>query len=375
MKVYFKILGCERRSLEAERLKKFFISNGCELIFDPSGADVIIYSSCGFDGVKEDASLIDIKYLNQFSKSKLIIVGCLPAINKERLKEIFDGPVFTPENIDDLQSIFPEFNVKLNEIKYFNTFTYHINGKIIPSIERASSPLNVKNLYHICISRGCDRRCTYCGEWPAWGSYKSKPVKQCINEFKEGLSAGFHEFNILADSIGPYGIDINYSLPQLLSDFIKNKGNYSIHLSEYNLLWIHKQINQLIPLLATKRIKSILCAIQSGSDRILGLMQRGYSSGEAISDLLRLKQAYSEIALHTQIIIGFPTENEKDFQQTLDTIEKIKFASISLYSFNAKPGTPAYEINSKVSEDVKKQRAQSVLDLCNRINTLVYYYG
>ncbi len=374
MNVYFKILGCERRSLEAERIKKYFKLNGHRLVFKPDNADFIIYNSCAFDGVKEDQTVCEIEELKKFTKAKLIVIGCLPGVNPERFKKIHNGYFFAPNNLDYIDEIFPDSKLKLKDIEYFNTFTYNINGKVIPSTERASSPLQTKNLFNICISRGCDKQCSYCGEWRAWGLYVSKTPEQCLKEFRKGLKEGFQEFNILADSIGPYGTDIGFSLPKLLRLFLTIKGNYFFHLTEYNPLWIHKNIEDLVPIFQSGKIKSILVAIQSGSDRILELMNRGYKSGLIKKDLIRLKKAAPDLDMHTHAIVGFPSETEKNFKQTLNFLKEVKFKSVTLYTFHPKPGTPAAEFKEFISDGVKKKRAEKALKLLEEINSISYYY-
>lgn len=370
-----KIIGCERRSLEAERIKKYLQVNNVELVLDPTEADYIIYTTCGFDGIKEDQTVDDILELQKnYPHTKLIIMGCLPGINPERLKSIFDGESFSPANLEHIEEIFPEFKTKLADIEEFNLFTYNINGKVITSQNKKSSPLNIKGLYNVIIAKGCDRQCTYCGEWRAWGQYKSKPPERCIKEFKKGVEQGFKHINILADSIGPYGIDIDYNFPELLSEFLNIEGDFSIHLTEYSPLWIHKHIEELIPLFKTQRIISILVAIQSGSNKILEKMDRGYEIEYVIQDLLKLKKIAPELEFHTQVVVGFPFETEEDFELTLYALEIIKFKSVSLYLFDAKPGTPAAEFGDKISLEIKKDRAKKAIKRLDKIGTICYYY-
>jgi tRNA A37 methylthiotransferase MiaB len=211
-------------------------------------------------------------------------------------------------------------------------------------------------LYHIRVSWGCIGNCSFCITKKAIGSFKSKPFEECIQEFKRGLKAGYRDFIICSDDPGAYGVDIDSSFPKLLDEMTDIEGNYNLMITGLSPVMLMKYLDEMEEILKKKKITAILFPIQSGSSRILKLMNR-YSDVDKMKEaFLRLKKSFPGLILETQIILGFPTETFEDFKQSLNFVKECNFYSGYLYKFSCRPGTDAEKIEPKVSDEEMSKR-------------------
>lgn len=380
--------ACERRYLDAQRFYNYFIANGQIIVDKPDKADIIILITCGCMNWKSDCSFELIKKYSKFS-SKLIVAGCVPLIDEDRLSEIHKGITIVTKDLDKnpekIDGVFPENKIKFNEIPDANlVFNATKNSFIYTLLELLKKIKNftvfydkISSLYLkkiigkniliyesskktktalLRISWGCNSNCSYCAIKKSIGPHKSKSIEICIDEFKKGLNNGFKRFIIEADNPGLYGIDTGSSLPELLDEITKIPGDYQILINNISPVYLLKYEKDLGMILGRKKIILILTPIQSGSERILKLMQR-YSNIEiSKKNLMWIKKTFPHLALFTHVIIGFPTETLQDFYQSLNFIKDIKFDSVFFYAFSQKKGTKSDSLEPKVAaEEIYKR--------------------
>ena len=202
----------------------------------------------------------------------------------------------------------------------------------------------------IRISWGCLGNCSYCKINKAIGTLKSKPIDECLKELKNGLDQGYKNFLRTADDAGAYGLDINSSFPKLLEKIVNFDDNFTIGIESLKPIWIVKYSEVLKKIFSTGKIEYIDCSVQSGSNRILKLMNRCQEIEKTMESILDFKKENQNLLLTTEVIIGFPSETEKDFQQTLSFIKKINFNTVFLFQFECKSGTVAEKIEPKVPD-------------------------
>ena len=210
--------------------------------------------------------------------------------------------------------------------------------------------------YLIRVSQGCSNNCAYCGTKRAVGNHKSKPLDECVKEFKIGLNKDFTNFVLTADDTGAYGIDINSSLPELLDKLTKINGCYSIDIRALNPNWIVKYIDELEPILNRGKIKIMSIPVQSGSDRILKKMHRLSNSKKIKEALIKIKKAYPKIALDTHVIVGFPGETMDELKESLELIKEVGFDFGSLIPLSIRPDTEIEKIKTKIPDPEIKNR-------------------
>jgi len=380
--------GCVERRLDLNKIRNYLIKNNYNLVDKPKDADIIILVTCAALNEVANSTLNIIKNFQKYD-AKLIIGGCLPDIEKKKLSRIFDGETLTTKEIDQkIEKLFPPINnVRYCEIgdsnsvlgvtsknepnKFFNkNFEKSSNKKGIRFIIRNYFLKNLfgeksitykyqtekNNLYHIRISWGCVGNCAFCITKKAIGPFKSKPFEECMQEFKKGLKDGYSEFIICSDDPGAYGVDIKNSFPNLLNEMTNVEGNYNLMITSLSPALLINYIDDFEEILKKKKITAIFFPIQSGSSRILKLMNR-YSDIDKMKEaFLRLKKSFPDLILETQVILGFPTETFEDFKETLNFIKECNFYSGYIYKFSCRPGTEAEKIEPKISDEEMSKR-------------------
>lgn len=397
------------RGLDTKKISTYFKKNNFKIVNDPKYADYIIFMTCAFLNTTTMSSLKKIKELKKY-KAELILAGCLPDIHGDKLKEVFNGKTIPTINIDKIDSIFKENKTKFNTIhdehyvwqnfnpfgvssspiklynksiiikKFHKIFQRYILEKLMGNIYPFFYLYSAKNrrfqnpsIYQLTISRGCIHNCSYCVINKAVGHLKSKPISQCVKEFKEGLVKGHKQFHLLADDIGPYGVDIKKNLPELLDELTKIEGDYEISLRNTHPAWIIKYLDNIVTILKRGKIKGILISIQCGSNRILKLMRRSYTKDAVIDAAIQINKAEPDLKLGTELIIGFPSETREEFKETLELFDRINIDNGMIASFSPVEGTDASTIEPKISKREIRKRMKIILKYLRKSNYFAWY--
>jgi threonylcarbamoyladenosine tRNA methylthiotransferase CDKAL1 len=329
------------------KLKEYFKLNGAIIINNPKNADYVILSTCAFKEEEENYSLSRLRNLKKYN-GKLLVLGCLPDIAPTKFKEFAGTKNIAPRNLDQIDTFFSGNTIKYSDINDTNTIpkkiavsslstalqkfrddfdlssafrsriTRYLDKKI-----RLLLRLDAHNFY-LSTGRGCLGNCAYCAIRRSIGTLISQPIDGIIKQFHCGLEKGFKDFIMLGDDVGAYGIDQNQKFPELMSRLInelremtdktpenKRLANIKLHIQEIHPHWLIKYTQEMLDLVKSKKIKSILCPIESGNDRILGLMNRRYNVDEIAAFFREARSIYPDIQLTTHIMVGFPTETEK----------------------------------------------------------------
>lgn len=383
-KIFIFTNGCTRRKLDVQKLENYFRLNNCKITKKLKEADYIIFVSCAFIKQRIEESLQIIMKLKRYN-GELIIAGCLPEINRERLKEIFNGKIISTKYLDEIDKIFPEFEFRFSSIPDANLVSSSFSGisLILGTKKRKIFSQNCLNLmknifietikskfispkqfiYFLRIQGGCLGSCSYCSIRKAIGPLKSKPLEICIEEYNRMINNGYKNFVILGDDVGAYGLDIKTTFSELLWFLAKIDQNNTVawSIKELDPKWIVKYESELSKLVEQRKIKHMLCGIQSGSNRILQLMNRYHNSNNIIKILKRFGELNSDLKLLAQIIIGFPSETEKDFLATLTLLKKIKFNEVFMYPYSKNEKTPAANLRGEISDVIKRKRIKQAM--------------
>ena len=230
-------------------------------------------------------------------------------------------------------------------------------------LRQRRSGIAEESTYFIRIARGCAEECTYCAIRFATGLLRSKSPQDILTEFDAGLKQGYKRFELVADDIGPYGQDIGTDCVELLKCLFDRPQDFQLVLTDVNPRYMIRYKSRIIDLLRANRdrVQLLRVPIQSGSDRILELMRRKYTSAEVVDCLGCLRQAAAAIPLDTHVLIGFPGETDQDFQQTLDLLKAVRFDSIQVYRYADRPKTLASTMPDKVPEKTIDQRTRTLL--------------
>ena len=391
-KIFIYVEACETRLLDGTRLYKYFKENGYEIVYEPEDADIIIFITCSFGNILVDHQIVKIKEFQKYD-SELIISGCLPAVKKEELAKIFDGKVLITKDIEKIDDLFPDNKIKFNEIddanvplelifgsrefyrnklieniktkmrkikgiekfylKTYKKFWIHIYNNLFDWVPIISRFYIFEPYFVVRISRGCFKKqpcSSYLDVSKAVGPLKSKSIDQCVKEFKKGLKEGYKLFIINGDDPGAYGLDINSNYPELIKKIQEIPGDYEIEIENLTQYWLVKYIDELEEIVKKQKISRIGVLIESGSSRIVELMGRYSDIQKTKEALLRLKKADPKLKLFTHFVVGFPTETEEEFQETLDLIRDVGFDTGYIYKISYEFKTDVDHLEPKISE-------------------------
>jgi threonylcarbamoyladenosine tRNA methylthiotransferase MtaB len=348
---------------------------------DSQNADIVVFWACGLTEPRQKDSLDIIKRIqaNMDPTAKFIVWGCLPKINPQALRAVYDGPLIgsldkkffegIPETVivplDDIERAAAE-NDLISRDRSEDSGQKHI-GRLTSTVllykqgkDKVSAHIKKSSkLFYISVATGCTGHCTYCSERPVYGKVKSRPMDEIISEFKEGLKQGYNRFSLIATDLGSYGIDIDCNLHELLGKMIKieNKKNYKIILNQVGFLQLKKISSDMEEIFASGKIEKLDCPVQCGSNRILKLMGRRHTAEEWREYMLGVNKKFPKIQLSTQFMVGFPTETDEDFKATLQLLDRpLVLDSIYVFKFSGRPAVGASKISGQVPEETKELR-------------------
>ena len=206
------------------------------------------------------------------------------------------------------------------------------------------------------VSTGCLSSCSYCGVRYSRGRLRSKPVYRITEEFKEGLKKNFRKFTLIGTDLGAYGRDQGTNLVYLLKALFENEGDYKLRLPNINPKFLIEMIPELRELFRSGKIEVIGAGVQSGSNRLLRLMNRGYRIEDYKEAMSILKTEFPALRIRTNIIVGFPTETEEDFQETLGLLNEVNFTFADIHRYSPRSKTKAETMPEQIPQEVIEDR-------------------
>jgi MiaB-like tRNA modifying enzyme len=352
MKAFVEGFGCSLNKSDTEQVAGFLESSGFTLVNNPKKASLLILNTCAVKEQTETKMLRRIKELHTIaakSNAILVVFGCLPKINPNAVKAISKEIVQIGPSLESLAS-FLELPLQ----------------KFSPELEeRKASP--IVSISPIC--RGCLGNCSYCSVKNARGSLKSYSIPALNKKFKQALKQGSKEFWLTAQDCGCYGFDLGTNLPELLKELLKNKGEFRIRIGMLNPAHLKEFVPAYLAFFKDPRLfRFFHLPVQSGSNKILGKMNRKYSREDFLEIVKKTRFLYPNASIATDVIVGFPGETEADFRQTISLLKQAKPDVVNISRFGARPNTLALKMAGQLHGRVKKDRSRIVTKLCKEIS-------
>jgi threonylcarbamoyladenosine tRNA methylthiotransferase CDKAL1 len=361
-------------------LKRWYRGNEWKVGKDPKRADYIIVATCGFSKTEEDTEIAAIeRLLNEKKKDcELIITGCLPQINKERVREVFDGKCVKIVDMQTFNSIMnfdkkieafdnhfvseEEYDTDPEIYKYFKARKRFEKFSFLPLVRVPKILYTVpsEKWFLIRCAMGCTGNCTYCGIRHALGKIKSDPIQDILDQAKKAIVGGYEEISLTGEDQGGYGVDFKSDLSVLLTELINLPGKFKINLRYIDPFWLIRLKDKLLPIFQTGRVTAFCTPAQSGSNRILKAMNRRYTFEELKSTVNHMVHNSKLGLISTNIIVGFPGETEEDFKESLRLIDEIDFGVYLAFKYQDRPGTRASELSDKVPDKVIQRRYDEI---------------
>lgn len=347
-------LGCSKNLVDSERLQKLFCKKGYECIVDAAEVegDTVVINTCGFIG---DAKEESVNTILQFAEAK----------TKGEIEKLYVMGCLSERYLDDLQKEIPEVD------KYYGKFDWSKMVEEMPEREhKASLQKNVKHYSYIKISEGCDRHCAYCAIPVMTGKHKSRTIEDIISEVKELVSEGVKEFQIIAQELTYYGVDLygKRRIADLISQMADVEGVEWIRLH-------YAYPNQFpMDLLDVMREKPNVCkyldiALQHISTSVLKRMRRDTTKEETMQLVTSLREKVPGITLRTTLMVGFPGETEEEFAELVDFVKWARFERMGAFAYSEEDGTySADHYKDDIPEEVKQQRLDKLMRVQQRIS-------
>jgi tRNA-2-methylthio-N6-dimethylallyladenosine synthase len=354
----FKIVtyGCQINQYESEKFREFLLGAGLIEVKDEKDADIVLLNSCAVREKSELKLISKVGYIRKlfykYGKPLSVVTGCVATVKEREIRRVGERSVaVVMKGTRSLEE-------RIKELKEFI------------GIENIKPYKETKGVFaYVPVIYGCNNFCTYCIVPFTKGRERSRTKEEVLLEVRSLVESGVKEIVLLGQNINHYGNDLGYErgFVEILEEVNKIKG-----LQRLRYLTPHPADFSLDDLKRMKKIEK-LCPhfhlpVQSGNNRILKLMKRGYTREQYLELISNVKELFPEASITTDIIVGFPTETEEEYNDTKSLVEMVRFDKIFLAKYSKRPGTVAARMDGQVEESVKKRRQNELLEIENKIS-------
>jgi MiaB-like tRNA modifying enzyme len=322
-RVYIETYGCRYNFGDTAKLQEILKHRDCTLVASDDHADAVIINTCTVIAATERRML---RRLSRFCDRELYVTGCMPMVQQDAIKAVCSPVIIPPNAIHQY---------------------YKRCGTVSPD------PVGI-----VQVAQGCSGHCTYCVTRIARGALKSYPVQEILSEMGAFIRQGAAEIQLTAQDVSAWGQDVGTSCSDLLNACADLSGNFYVRVGMMNPATILPILDDLVEAFAHENIfKFIHIPVQSGSDRILNAMGRGYSCDDFGQIVAAFRKKYPSLTLATDMIVGFPGEKEEDFLNSLALLDRIHPNKVNVTRFSKRPFT-AIADTKDLPDATKKDRSR-----------------
>ncbi len=361
-KVWIEAYGCSANMADSEMISGLLKEAGYEIATKKSEGALNLIVTCSVKDTTEHRMMSRIKNMTKSGKP-LIVAGCLPKADRTKVESATSSSasLLGPNCIDKAPDA-----VRLALL----------GGRLVAL---GDSPLDKVNIPRVRlnplisiveIASGCMSQCTFCQTKIAKGWLRSYRIGDIVRQIKSDIQSGCQEIWLSSTDNGCYGRDIDTNLVELLRACCSIEGSFKIRVGMMNPMYLPAILDKIVNLFyeSDKLFKFLHIPVQSGSDRILKKMKRGHTSKIFMDAVEAFRDKIPEMTISTDIIVGFPSETEDDFKETIDLIERSQPDIVNISRYAARPGTQAYEWKGiRVDSQVSKKRSEYLHTLTRRI--------
>jgi len=364
MKIAFHTLGCKVNTYETESISKIFIDNGYTRVKDNEFADVYVINTCTVTNQASSKSRKSIRKLIKMNPEAIIaVMGCYSQVSEEEVSAIEGVDIIIGtthrEHLYELVTRVKREREKISEVKDVSRYREFDKVNVTNFTENTRAFLKIQD--------GCNNFCTYCIIPFARGRVRSRQKEEVLNEANTLVNNGYKEIVLTGIHTGAYGVDLdNYSLFDLLKDLSKIKNLKRIRISSIE---INELTPEIIDLIANneKFARHLHIPLQSGSDEILAKMHRKYNKDQFLRMITHIRQKVENIAITTDVIVGFPSETDENFLEMKEFIEECSFSELHVFPFSKRNGTKAALIKDQINGIKKTIRVNELLELNDKL--------
>lgn len=360
VRVYVKGFGCSSSIADAEVLAGCLWRAGHTLVGDSGEAEVLVYNTCAVKGPTENRMISLLRRVSE--GQKLIVAGCLPLINFERLRRevSFDGVV---------GPAFGEGIVEVVGMVALGGQVVRLGGDLVrvPPVDLPRNRVNSR-IGIVPISYGCLGSCSYCCVRFARGKLRSYGVADVVGRVERDVADGVREIWLTSQDTAAYGVDLGTSLPELLKAVCAVEGEYFVRVGMMTVNNLLVFLDELLEAFRDRKVfKFLHLPVQSGDDQVLKGMNRFYSRDDFVGVVEGFRRVFPWSTVATDVIVGFPGESEEAFRRSCELVEEVEPDVVNVSKFFGRPGTAALDMELKVDGLVVKGRSRVLSGLVRRV--------
>ncbi len=352
MKVKGISLGCKVNTYEREYVLSSFKDHGYEIVDDK--ADICVINTCSVTNTSDAKSRKIInKVIRENPNACIAVMGCMIEANKDYTNDNVNIIIGNKDKNKVVDLVENYFKKKENIKKLYSDFDSNFEDMFITNMPGRTRAF-------VKIQDGCENFCSYCIIPYTRGKCRSKKKEIVLKEINTLVNNGYKEVVLTGIHTGHYGEDGEISFPMLLEEIVKIKGLERLRISSIEITELNDEFLSILknnPVI----VSHLHIPLQAGSDKILKLMNRKYDKEYFKNKIKEIRDIRKDISITTDIIVGFPGETEELFNETLDTVDKIRFTKIHVFPFSLRKGTKAEELPNHVDEVTKKRRVKILI--------------
>ncbi len=369
--IYLKTFGCQMNENDSEIIRGLLKQRGYAFVSEPEEADVILFNTCTIRDLADRKAYGTMGILGRLRRKNpdLVfgILGCMAESAGEKVRknqplvDLVAGPRDIPKIPDLLDMVIHEKRPQMAVGGADDVLSYELPKDRQDTVKA-----------WVTIMRGCNKLCSFCIVPSVRGREVSRTMDDVLQEIQELADKGYKEVNLLGQNVNSYGKDLGRSttFSKLLERVNQIAGIERIRFITSHPMDVRESLIEAMML--EKVCENIHFPIQSGSNRILKLMRRNYTKEKYFGIIDRLREKVPQITLSTDIIVGFPGENDEDFEQTCQAMEKMQYENAYIFKYSPRKNTLAATMPDQILESVKEERHQILNTIQNRITLAAY---
>ncbi|MEM9281597.1 MAG: tRNA (N6-isopentenyl adenosine(37)-C2)-methylthiotransferase MiaB [Verrucomicrobiota bacterium] len=380
-KVYFRTFGCQMNERDSEQVAQMFVEEGFTITPQPDDADVVLMNTCSVRDQAEQKAIGSMNHLGKHRKRNPNIIygymGCMAQSRGDELLkqsphvDLVAGTQKYHRVVEHVVNLMKAREaVQMDDLRFPIIDIEEEDGSQNTIQDHVAKKHGVSEF--VSIMQGCNMKCTFCIVPYTRGSERSRPIPEIVEECKRLVDEGVREVTLLGQIVNLYGrhefpkVDGKSPFVQLLEAVHEIDGIKRIRFTSPHPIGYKEDVIQAFTYLP-KLVDHVHFPMQSGSDRILKKMHRPYRAQRFIDICDRMKEARPNIAISTDIIVGFPGETEEDYLETRKAVEHVQFDQAYIFRYSQRKDTPAAGMEGQLPERIKEERNQDLLALVNEI--------
>ena len=344
-KIWVEAYGCSASFSDSEMISGLIVNGGHTLAENPDDSDLSVIVTCS---VKDATASKMIHRIKESNSKPLVVAGCLPKAEKDTVEKFAEnasllGPNSIGKTLQVIQST-------LDGKKLIALEDSDISKVGLPKI-RLNPAVGI-----VEIASGCMSECTFCQTKLSKGDLQSYRVGDIVRQVKTEISDGCSEVWLTSTDNGCYGFDIDSDLPELINSVVEIPDKFFVRVGMMNPMYMPRIRDNLLKSFDSSKVfKFLHVPVQSGSDKVLNDMKRGHTASTFRDVVNQFREKFGKFTISTDVIVGFPTETEEDFEMTMNLLRETKPDIVNLSRYSQRPGTDAAEMVQIDVAEVKRR--------------------